>query len=340
MLTECRKQSVATFKSAYGTFKRSSTYRRPHLTPSYTIRTGTYDISQSLANLRATFGRGSSSVTSTTSTYNEGEDHPPVKQEQEAHPLRAQEKHYDLVAELTDANCMNPTGSDLHDDIMQALFLKAHPSLPPSYPARHMHIINLPQLADTESIPIFEYVLPRLCDAVATTLFEAGPEVLEAFLDPRNKIFELWRRTHATHYQPSIVIRRAGNEVLVGSFRSQGFKYIWGYYVKSVIDFTGKWTETYASPWTAASRVTKKGLDWDSFEVVEKESDIDPEDAKFAVWIGRSLARRLLEWRVWDYDEGAGDRSELVVDGKVMRVRMRRRTDREGSGGEVREQEE
>lgn len=96
-------------------------------------------------------------------------------QEYEETELAEEGEYRDLVYELTNADCMEPTGYDLHDDIIAKLFADAYPSLPAYEPARRMHIINHEQLGDTKGIPLLEYAHPRLCDAIATILFESKP---------------------------------------------------------------------------------------------------------------------------------------------------------------------
>jgi hypothetical protein len=157
---------------------------------------------------------------------------------------------------------MEPTGYDLHDEIIAKLYIDVYPSLPAYEPARRMHIINHEQLEDTADIPLLEYANPRLCDAIATILFECNPKILQAFLDPQKHTFEWSHHTPATSRKPSVIIRRAHNEVTVGTFRNQGFRYVWGYYVKSVNDFRGFWTETFASSTRASTKLTEEGLNW------------------------------------------------------------------------------
>ena len=119
----------------------------------------------------------------------------------------SEEDRRDMEEELDDKSCSNPFGPDLHDEIIRPFFSARYTMLPPSYPARHMHIIKgTPWKTDDN---VLCKASPRLCDGVATVLYKTDPKCLSAFLDPKNKVFE-WRRTVL-----NVLIRRAGNEVLV-----------------------------------------------------------------------------------------------------------------------------
>jgi len=125
----------------------------------------------------------------------------------------SEEDRRDMEEELDDKSCGNPFGPDLHDEIIRPFFSARYTMLPPSYPARHMHIIKgTPWKAEDK---VLCKASPRLCDGVATVLHNTDPKCLSAFLDPKNKVFE-WRRT-----VQNVLIRRSGNEVLVRRRKSQ-----------------------------------------------------------------------------------------------------------------------
>ncbi|KAF2872058.1 hypothetical protein BDV95DRAFT_606619 [Massariosphaeria phaeospora] len=311
------KKNVETYKSTYGSFKHSGDRKRYRLNPafnlgqdSYRSSAGSFDTVRSAAYENDTI-RGETRI---------------INPEEEEAALKAEEELRDQVEELADANCSNPIGPDLHDEVMQNMFTTGYEELPPFYPARHMHILDLTAFQQAEQ-PLLAHAHPRLCDAVATVLHEANSESLTDFLNPKATTFE-WRRdmgVSGTRWATklSVVIRRVGNEVLVGTYRPHGFHYTWTHYVRSTISFTGKWTETYAGIDKGLSRVTGDGPQWDVFELRDPHArgveDLDPEDPKFALFVGRKLARYLLEEGVW---EG----SAWEVDGKKQ--------EGQGGGGE------
>lgn len=148
-----------------------------------------------------------------------------------------------------------------------------------------------------------------------------NPQILGAFLNPKKHTFEWWHRTPADSKRPNVVIRRIHSEVTVGTFRSQGFQHVWGYYVKSINDFRGLWTETFASSSHASTELTKEGPDWNSFKYLEAPpSHPNPEDPKYALYAGRRLARSLLDMKVWNCNRVAGETCEWVVDDERMEI--------------------
>jgi hypothetical protein len=119
------------------------------------------------------------------------------------------------ITELQDPKASNPFGEDMNDELLKPFFSKKYRSLPPSTPARHMHIIDTADLVLSKD-PVVQYLRPRLCEGVATVLYETSPKCLDAFFDSTVNVFE-WRRdvTRATKRNQCGVIRRSGNQVLV-----------------------------------------------------------------------------------------------------------------------------
>jgi hypothetical protein len=319
-------RTITTLRSCSGTFKAEDNDVHPQICPTMTFSNGHCQMNteNSLANLRSLSGAGTvrphTSSTQDTAAGSEqlSDDDDDSKDDEE---LRLQEVFDKHVAELSDHECMEPAGEDLHDMIMYNVFTDMFPDLPPFFPTQYMHTVTWGTLEDTDDIPLFEYVLPRLCDAVATVLFESSPKALSAFLDPTHKVFEWWRRVSTSYHQPSVVIRREGNKVTVGTFHNHGFRYIWGHYVQSIIAFTGKWTDTYAATGSTSSVMTKEGLDWGSFDESHVDNeDLDPKDPKVALYLGRTLGRWMLKGRVWQDDTKSTDPVEWMVDGKVTTV--------------------
>lgn len=71
---------------------------------------------------------------------------------------------------------------------------------------------------DSDGSVVMQYVRPRLCDAIATVLFETSSKCLDAFLDPTVKVFE-WRHEYSgSSRRLCVVIRREGNEVIVSLY--------------------------------------------------------------------------------------------------------------------------
>ncbi|KAF2799573.1 hypothetical protein K505DRAFT_388109 [Melanomma pulvis-pyrius CBS 109.77] len=226
-----------------------------------------------------------------------------------------EEELLDMASELKDKSCGNPLGTDLHDEVMEQFFSKRCPALPASFPARHMHLLEWQALLSS-SDQTTQLASPRLCDAVATILHETHPRCLSDFLDPNVKVFEWRRNVHR------IVIRRVGNAVLVGTYRDLGFVYLWSSYVRSTIDFTGKWLQVYAGVTRGATKVLPTGPAWDEFEEVDPPSDIRPTDQKYALYVGRMVSRLLVEGRAWQ-NLGYPYTVEWEADGKVWNSRER-----------------
>lgn len=131
--------------------------------------------------------------------------------------LESGDTRRDIIEELQDPLKSNPFAADRHDELMQMFFRDEHHALPADYPVRRMHLLDSDSYVNSTDA-VIEYARPRLCDAVATVLFETGPKCLDDFMNPAVKTFE-WR--HSYHLSSrftghlSVVIRREGNKVLV-----------------------------------------------------------------------------------------------------------------------------
>ena len=119
-----------------------------------------------------------------------------------------EEEQRDMIAELKDQSCGDPFAVDLHDEVIAQFIIKRSPLLPVDFPLRHMHFLDWKAYRASDD-QVVQWAGPRLCDAVATVLFETNPKCLEDFLNPKVKVFE-WRR-----HLHDVVIRRSGNEVIV-----------------------------------------------------------------------------------------------------------------------------
>jgi hypothetical protein len=128
-----------------------------------------------------------------------------------------EQQHEDLVYDLRDKEMGNSEGSDLHDQVMAQFY---YHGIADKGAARQMHVLDCAAYfasLDANDI-IVRCARPRLSDAVATVLYGAPPKCLDAFLNADVKIFE-WRRSR-------MLIRRGGNEVIVGTFGNFGTKYV------------------------------------------------------------------------------------------------------------------
>ncbi|CAO2647937.1 Nn.00g088590.m01.CDS01 [Neocucurbitaria sp. VM-36] len=204
------------------------------------------------------------------------------------------QEHDDMMHELADMNCGNPHGSDIHDEVMRQFWSRSHLSLPAWSPARWPHILNVKAYKD-RSDTITQSAHPRLCDAVVTILYLTSPKCLVDFLNPTVKVFE-WRRDGNC-----LMIRRQGNHIIVGTYHNFGTRYLWTYFVRSSVSYTGAWTEVYAATTQGSTPISDAGVRFDQFEAEPNSLDIDPTDEKFALYVGRGLAWFLLKWEVWNY---------------------------------------
>ncbi|KZM28370.1 uncharacterized protein EKO05_0005164 [Ascochyta rabiei] len=227
---------------------------------------------------------------------------------------RTVDEREQLILELGDMDCGNPWAQDAHDDIFVPFCSRAYTALPASAPARHMHVLDANSYVSSTD-DVVKNARPRLCDAVATILAYTSLKCLEAFLDPEVEVFE-WRRLGNC-----VVIRRQGNEVLVGNYYNFGTTYQWGYLVRSTIDKNGAWSETYASVSQGTTPVTKDRVLFEEFKGEDTHWDVKPDNEEFALYSGRELARFLLRWSVWDYNKWWRYKIEWEVDGKVTNAR-------------------
>ncbi|KAH7139409.1 hypothetical protein B0J11DRAFT_516732 [Dendryphion nanum] len=219
------------------------------------------------------------------------------------------------------------------------MFTSASPHLPSSLPHRYMHTVNV----DTYNNPehpdraFLRHVCPRICDAVATVLFETGEKCLQAFLDPAVQVFEWRRNVLPSNRSSAAVVKRRGHEVAVGTNRTHGFNLFWTLYVKSFIGITGAWTEvcghqggTSALPSTTSKPPAPTSDSAPAFKSAEdplfaitsapnNNDDHNPMDPKFALYMGRKLGQHLLRWEIWKYFGQANTMVEWEVDGRVTR---------------------
>ncbi|KAF2263697.1 hypothetical protein CC78DRAFT_544650 [Lojkania enalia] len=235
------------------------------------------------------------------------------------------------IEELRDPNWSDHLGADLHDNLMKVYFAKCQ-QLPTELPARYMHVVDYTAYLCSESA-VSAHLRPRLADGVATVLFNTSSKCLDSFIDPKVKVFE-WRRNvhHLANESLSAVIRRVGNEVLTGTYRNHGFQYLWSHYIKSAIDFTGKWGEVYAATSRGTTPVSLAGPIWDDFTATDGTATEDPTNPKFALFVGRELAVMLLRGGYWDYDWEAGMTVEWEADGRVLQGTMKGRHNERASG--------
>ncbi|KAF1959740.1 hypothetical protein CC80DRAFT_309406 [Byssothecium circinans] len=321
------KRTVATIKSKRGTYKASIKYRRHQAfsTTGLNKSVGPVGKAANMASLRALpLPRSSAAPSALPDLSEDGSEETPGLDHDKEEEIHPKEKFRDWVSELSDLECMNPSGIDLHDKIMANLYTDEVPALPSFFPAAHMHCFTWEELDNIAEIPILEYVMPRLSDSVPTILHTSSPEALEAFLDPNLKVFEWWRRMPETHHQSSLVVRRESNQVIVGAFRNHGFKYVWSHYTRSTIGFTGKWNTTYAVLGPATTMTTKDGVAWDSFDDAAAMKDyLDPHDPKVALYLSRLLSKWMVRNQVWGYHPQAIQPVEWVADGTVTVVQKR-----------------
>lgn len=227
--------------------------------------------------------------------------------------LTAQQRE-DYLHELPDRNCGNPRGIDAHDEVMKQFSQRRCAFLPVAGPSNHPHLLHYKSyLADDDHV--VQAARPRLADAVATVLYQTSPKFLTDFLRPDIKVFE-WRRD-GNH----VMIRRSGKEVIVGTFSNFGTTYLWPLFVRSRISDTGSWEEVYAGAAQIMTPVTAEGVDFEKFVPQEKIDDVDPEDEKYALYMGRLLGKFLLEWSVWDFREWRRWNVEWEADGLVVNAR-------------------
>ncbi|KAJ4378150.1 hypothetical protein N0V83_000983 [Neocucurbitaria cava] len=181
-------------------------------------------------------------------------------------------------------------------------------------PARHPHILDVKAYKGS-SDKIIQSALPRICDAVVTVLYLTSPKCLADFLDPTVKIFE-WRRDGNC-----LMIRREGNNIIVGTYHNFGTRYVWTYFVRSSVSYTGVWTEIFAATTQGNTPISGKGVRFDQFEAEPNSLGIDSTDEKFALFVGRGLAWFLLKWEVWNYRYWHKYNVEWEADGVITNAR-------------------
>ena len=268
--------------------------------------------------------------------------------------LREDERLQDEIEELCNTYYYDPNG-DLNDEVMKQLFIKSthlFPSLTPDSP-RNMHIVDLVALFKSED-PLVKHTRPRLCDAVATVLSHTDKACLQAFLDPSVEEFTYRREIDNNKGGLMLIIRREGNEVIVGAYVNFGFMLQWKLYVKSLIGPTGQWHEVYATPKPAMMPVDKGFPKWDTVTPDSPERKIErattPEppagsprklllsptkkvetledglekDPKFMLFQSRYTAKYLL-WDIWWRFENLCEcRASWEADGTTNAARLTR----------------
>ncbi|KAJ4350270.1 uncharacterized protein N0V89_008891 [Didymosphaeria variabile] len=269
----------------------------------------------------------------------------------EAYQIQMQqlwERYAEKIDLLKEPSTTEPQEQDSHDEVMRIVFSDIYPALPSNAESGQMHIIDWKTLMgpdylgpdpDDEGKFLLHFAKPRLCDVVATLLFESDPSALDAWLDPSNKVVEWWHSLH--HSYPGVfktVIRRDGNEVTVGTFSDLGFNVCWNRYIKAEINTNGQWSESFAfkggqfrkqpeeNEPGASSRKDRGEIDWESFKIGDPSKyDWDElEDPAEALWQGRVLARELLLTILNNYNQYRGGNTvELVVDGELTPIEAR-----------------
>ena len=268
---------------------------------------------------------------------------------QEDYQLQLTELHNASAQDIEALQVFNESATisaeeeDLHDREMRKVFVDLHPGLQSDAPTGTMHIIDWKTLLkpdpDIEGQFILDFVYPRLCDVVATMLFESHPPALEAFLNMSNTTVEWWHRPH--YPAPgtfNIVIRRFKNEVIVGTYSDHVFRVCWSRFLRVKIAHNGRWSEYFAFNGPATSPKVGGEIDWseDAFECVKRNSDTSddtmiecwkPDEAFFE---GRHLALHLLQHTLGQGEWISYRRKNTVhyvVDGKtsVLEERSARR---------------
>ncbi|KAL5377974.1 hypothetical protein DPSP01_009420 [Paraphaeosphaeria sporulosa] len=130
---------------------------------------------------------------------------------EEAYQLQIQklwERFAADIESLKEPSTIAPYDDDLHDEGMCKIFRNVYPALPSHEIPGNMHIIDWKTLMgpdhtgpdpDDEEEFLLHFVKPRLCDAVATILFESVPSALDAWLDRSKKVVEWWHSPHYLH---------------------------------------------------------------------------------------------------------------------------------------------
>ncbi|KAL6706541.1 hypothetical protein ACN47E_005297 [Coniothyrium glycines] len=279
----------------------------------------------------------------------------PTSKSYEDQQLGEEEQLRDKLEMLKNTYYCNPDG-DLCDQVMQQVYLGGSRYFEMSVSARSMHVINLEAYFNHDD-PLLQESKPRLCDAVATVLSHTSKECLEAYLNPAVEEFTYRRELDRNKAGLILVIRRAGNQVIVGSYRNFGFTLQWTLYVKTVFNSTGQWHDIYAALKPGHTKIINGCPDWDnfvpgdttnqsspstlpftadgcshSFRKIELASpkkkaateNLSPEDPKYALYQSRLLAHYLLE-DIWIRFDGLYEcRAIWEADGQAQDVRLKR----------------
>ncbi|OCL13071.1 hypothetical protein AOQ84DRAFT_372506 [Glonium stellatum] len=113
--------------------------------------------------------------------------------------------------------------------------------LPEGAPINHMHLLDLSNFDEETDISNL-----RIADGIATMLYNWNPEALEAFLDPKNKSFELCSRKIISAFIDFVILRK-GNAVKARLVVKVGDIYEWDSHVHCEVDYLGAWTHTFGT---------------------------------------------------------------------------------------------
>ncbi|KAF2473415.1 uncharacterized protein BDR25DRAFT_312483 [Lindgomyces ingoldianus] len=171
-------------------------------------------------------------------------------------------------------------------------YLDTSSLLPANAPTKHAHIIDLSSIDDELSSN------PSIWDAVATVLFQAGPEMLEWFLHSRNKTFRFVRKEGLKDW--NLIIWRKGCEVLIALFRPQSSKikskifYEWDKIIRCMIGYNGSWSVYYGAWYGVTGDSLEEAWD-DTFEKVNEGYPREsPKNERQMENVARSMAWYLL----------------------------------------------
>jgi hypothetical protein len=225
------------------------------------------------------------------------------------------EEHENLIEELQDVDCGGPFNPDAHDGIMEQFYLRrpvvlGPVVLPELQPACYMHVIDVSSYKECND-NIVARALPRLWDTVATVLYQTNAKCLQDFPDPNVKTFE-WRK-RPNH----MMIRREGNEVIVGTYQNLGYCYRWTYFIKSMISDTGAWTEKCAAKKQVTTPVSEQGVEFDKSTTTDVDADDEVRDQHMALYLGRDLGARMLSKEVWFHRRHLAWDVEWETDGFI-----------------------
>jgi hypothetical protein len=267
--------------------------------------------------------------------------------------LREDERLQDEIEELCNTYYYDPNG-DLNDEVMKQVFLQRSPIFDYRVSPQTMHLIDLVAYFGSEDA-LVNNARPRLCDAVATVLSHTDKACLQAFLDPSIKEFAYRREIENNKGGLILIIRREGNEVIVGAYVNFGFMLQWKLYVKSTVNITGQWHEVYAASKPGMMPVDNGIPKWDTVTPDTPESKVErattPEppigsprklllsptkkkietpddslekDPKFMLFQSRYTAKYLL-WDIWCRFENLCEcRATWEADGTPNAVRLTR----------------